>query len=126
MGKRNVWMRKNEFTPVVTHMLQAFETVFRQHTNGYTVTYFRDDAVFVMVNGYLNCYYLARMVCQFPEIGFDVEAAAPGYVILRMFSNEYEIKNNESRLPEIQSPVEIHQWTETTGVRVRADAKHGW
>jgi hypothetical protein len=124
MAKKKLWMKKDEFSPVVAHMLRVFESVFGLHGSGYIVTYFRDDAVFVTVMGFLDCYRMARMVVQFPEIGFDVEATAPGFVTIRMFKNETEKEWNKRRLPDIQVPVTIPEWTDEGNVWVRADARN--
>ncbi len=107
MAKRKIeWVRKLELPEQVQKMLQRFETATGLHDRGYTVTYYRDDAVFVQVPGICNVYILAQLAQSSPDIYMELEATANTYWQLRMFTSEYLVSREVRRfLPIITQPL---------------------
>lgn len=118
MSKKIIRVEADSLPPTVKRMLQRFQDNFG-HPD-YTVTHYRDDAVFVLVYGMCKCYSVARFIRNAPDIYIELEATSHHYWTLRMFCNEW--------LQEHELPVRL-AWSQTAPnasplarVKVRADA----
>ncbi len=107
MGRPTVqWIEKSALPRGVQKMLQRFETAFGLHDRGYQVTYYREDTVFVQVQGICDVYRLARMALHSPDIRLELEASAVQYWTLRMFCSSWQIEHEVNRsLPQITQPL---------------------
>jgi hypothetical protein len=107
MAKRKIeWVRKLELPEQVQKMLQRFETATGLHDFGYTVTYYRNDAVFVQVQGICNIYILARLAQSSPDIYMELEATSHTFWKLRMFTSDHLVGRELSHfLPIVTQPL---------------------
>lgn len=119
MSKKIIGVEADSLPPMVKGMLQHFQANFGGLD--YTVTHYRNDAVFVQVYGMCNVYSIARFIHNTPDVYIELEATSHYYWTLRMFCNdrlrEHELPNRlawSQMAPDCSRPI--------THVKVRADA----
>ncbi len=106
MAHKKEWLQSADLPEGAWKMLSKFEQASGLHDGGYTVTHIREDAVFVQVYGICNVYVLARLASQCADIYFELQADAPRYWTLRMFSSAWiQEKETALRLPTIYKPI---------------------
>lgn len=79
----------------VRECLDAFENAFG--SNNYTVSYLRQDAVFVQCQGICNLYLVARLIKHNPQIYVELESDAPNTWSLRMFNSDWQREHSLPR-----------------------------
>jgi len=122
MSKKVVGMRVDELPPKVAEMLGHFQANF--NNPDYTVTHYRDDAVFVQVYGMCNLYSVVRLVQNVPDVYVELEVPAHRYWALRMFCSGVAERELPGRLSYARSkPSESYR--KVTYVKVRMDSDEG-
>lgn len=120
MSKKVVGMRVDELPPKVAEMLGHFQANF--NNPDYTVTHYRDDAVFVRVYGMCNLYSVVRFIQNVSDVYVELEATSRKYWTLRMFCSDWMQEHEmPSRLSYARSrPSESYR--EVTHVKVQMDS----
>jgi hypothetical protein len=120
MNKRIIDVAGSSLPPLVQKMLLRFQATFGDVD--YTITHYRDDAVFVQVYGLCDAYSVVRFIRHTPDVYLELEACTHHYWTLRMTCNE-GVQTRE--LPE------RHAWAQRPPsdderlylLKVRADAR---
>jgi len=121
MTKRTRWVEIGRLPPKVRWMLGQFQANFGYSHTAYTVTYYRDDAVFVQLYGPCDAYLVARFIHNTPGVYLELEASAWRYWTVKLYCSPWLVSNELPRRLDWARAAASAEGP-LPGVRVRAEA----